>query len=324
MGARRNSNPSTHELRISVGQFLDEVEYTWSPNTYRNYRHDVGHVFLDWMANAGVVTVEAVTRELMVNYLRDQRNATYTRKNVPGVIHRVLPRTVEMRYTTAKKFFNWCVEQRIIGESPMATIKAPPAENRARYAFTSDEAKQLVRVAGQAPGALGLRDRAMVMTLFGTGARAGELLAMSTECRRCPGGCVRWAENRIILHGKGGKDRRLRMSRELKKAIKDWLPHRAPNPEGWIWTTQRRSVFSTNSLATWAKQLGRWADVEHVHPHRFRHTFATEFFRAHRDIKALQSRLGHTKVSITERYLNALGVDYGLDDGYDTPDTWLS
>lgn len=323
MGARRRTNPIGYELRNAVDEWLEEVRYQHSENTHRNYADQVGRVLISWLQQRGISRVDEITRQIMVEYLNAQRSATYTRRGQPNIVRRLSSRSVELRYDGASRFLRWCVERGYLRESPLAGVPRPRVEQKQVFAFSRGEVKRLLRAASMAPGALAYRDRAMVVTLLGTGARASELVAMSVTCTRCKGSCIDWARNELVLHGKGGRDRRMRVGREMRKALREWVDIRPVIPGGWIWVTHRRTVFTKHSLWQWAKLLGEYADVDNVHPHRFRHTFAVEFYEAHQNIKALQHRLGHSSPSITERYLRSLGVDYGLDDSFTTPDEWL-
>ena len=75
-------------------------------------------------------------------------------------------------------------------------------------------------------------------------------------------------------------------------------------------------------LADLRKQPPVCPQGRHGAAHRFRHTFASEFYRRHKDLLALRNLLGHTKIEVTERYLRSLGVEYGTTE-YMSPDDWL-
>src|SRR5690606_21225264 len=78
---------------------------------------------------------------------------------------------------------------------------APPQGRAAAGIFVQPgRVKRLLQASAKAPGILAYRDRAMVVTLLGTGARASELLAMSVACARCKGSCIDWARNELVLH----------------------------------------------------------------------------------------------------------------------------
>lgn len=299
------------------------MSYSLSESTYRYYRDHVLRAFCDWLDAQGMAAVEDITREDVIAFLRDQRKHTFSYKNQEHVVRTISQRYFEQRFYAVRRFFNWCVEQRYLEVSPMATIRPPRGEKRVRYAFTQEEAVKLRQEARRASGILGLRDYAMVVTLLGTGARPGELCAMSTSCARCPNGCIDLANSAVVLHGKGSKDRRVRLGKDARTAIRLWLDKRPVVPGGWVWTTQRRTGFSVVSLNKWANKLGAYAGVANCHPHRFRHTFATQFYVAHRDIVALKNVLGHTKIATTEHYLRQLGIDYTFTQQYPTPDEWL-
>lgn len=78
-----------------------------------------------------------------------------------------------------------------------------------------------------------------------------------------------------------------------------------------------------SAIEMMVRHLGDYADVHPCHLHRFRHTFATEFYLRNRDILALKGVLGHTTVEMTMRYLASLGIDYHETGRFSSPDEWL-
>ena len=185
------------------------------------------------------------------------------------------------------------------------------------FAFSQDEARRIVRYAAQASGWLGKRDRAIVLLMLGTGARADEVLSVLPNC-------INWPHREIVLHGKGDRDRRMKLGPELYRALREYDAVRPKLPGNHWWVTQRNTRLAYPAFWAMIKHLGEYAGVEGVHPHRFRHTFATEFTMGNNgNIRATQRRLGHSKIQTTENYLQSLGTDYGLEDWFRTPDEWL-
>jgi integrase/recombinase XerD len=90
-----------------------------------------------------------------------------------------------------------------------------------------------------------------------------------------------------------------------------------------VFVTQRKDPMEYSAAEVMVRYLGKYAGVEPCHLHRFRHTFATEFYLRNRDIIALKGMLGHTSVEMTMRYLASLGIDYHEAGNYASPDEWL-
>lgn len=195
----------------------------------------------------------------------------------------------------------------------MEGLAPPKEEKRVRTATPRDNWQKMLAEARGARGILKYRDPAIILLAVGTGARSGEIRAL-----RIPE--IDWNAHTLILHGKNQEDRRARMGRPLERALREWLRHRPEQPHDFVFISERGKPMSADLLWAMISNLSRYAEVGHAHPHQLRHTFAAEFTASNRDILATSRRLGHRRVSTTERYIQSLGVDYGLDENYRTPD----
>jgi integrase/recombinase XerD len=290
-------------LSDATADFLGR--YAWGPTaTLRNYRQLLEVGFLPFV---GDVDLAEITPALCVKFLTAERERGISAS------------WFEWRLRALKGFMRWCVEEGCLQQSPMERIKPPRTPHRIRVGFDREEVKRLVYYAGAGPGAIPVRDRAIVTFLLGTGARASELLGVTL-------GDLDFANGRIKLHGKGSKDRVVPMGPKVRAALRQWRAVRGryaePGRQEWWWT-QKRTPMGYATLNSMLNALEERAGVPNVEAHRFRHTFACEYFRAHRDIIALMGMLGHAKVETTQRYLAGLGVDYAVNSGYETPDAWL-
>ncbi len=317
MTKRKAVELSRFELSDLVGDFLSDYE-SGPPKTLAYYRDNVGRALFNYLSGRGIDAIEDVTPQVLREWLIHEADQSYDRK---GHVRRMSPRTVVGRHTAARRFFSWCVEQEIIPKSPMDMVRAPKAPEDAVVGFTDEEVERLIRESGKAWGWLAARDRAIVTTLLGTGARADELLRMTEDS-------IEWGRQgkggRITLHGKGGKIRRVPMGHTTAKAIKRYLRDRPDPRDDALWITLRRTPMNYGALNMMLKHLGEYSGVEGVTPHRFRHTYASQWWTHHRDILALKNLLGHSRIVTTERYLRSLGHEYGTDHTYETPDNWLA
>jgi site-specific recombinase XerD len=314
MPRRRPSKPLSFELSTAVDEFLSECAFTLSGRTHEWYAYHLG-VFVTWARDHSIADLAAITPEILRVYLNDQKAHTYSRKGSSAVQSLSLA-TLQSRQRSVSRFLEWCVEQDYLVESPMRKVKAIRGEQRAREAFTLEESMRLLKAARNADGWLRQRDTAIVGFLLGTGARADELLTLTNQH-------FDWNTGRVLVNGKGRKDRRIPMGKGVQKAIREYLRGRPASSHANIWLTTRGTAMSHGTLWAMLKALGEYADVEHCHPHRFRHTFAVEWYKANRDIMALKNLLGHSKVETTQRYLSSLGINYGTDGLYPMPDEWI-
>ncbi|MEY4762771.1 MAG: site-specific tyrosine recombinase XerD [Pseudomonadota bacterium] len=302
------------ELRDVVAQFLNE--YRHGPKkTLEYYEYHVERCLVPYLEERDVKTLLDITPAILRDFL--VREST-----------RVSSTTVGHRYNAAARLLSWAVDQDYIEFSPMRKVRRPKVVTPTRLAYTREEVTRLLAEAGKAGGWLGYRDRALVLFLVSTGARANEALSLTSSSfewasRRKPGEPGSRAV-RVLLHGKGQKDRWVPVGAKAAEAVKRYIVARPPSTTDNLWMTMQRTPMDHGALWAMLRNLGRYAGVEHVHPHRFRHTYTCEWWPVNKDIVALKNLLGHSKLQTTERYLRSLGVEYGTGDEYRTPDDWLA
>lgn len=304
--------PSTFDISNVIDEFLDDYRYGGSPRTLTYYNHHLMRAFVPWL--------NGYDPEADVTTLTPQ----HVRAFLADSAKRLAPTTLKARYVAVARFFAWSLEQGYIEDNPVKKVRAPKPPDQGHEAFSAEEARRLVKYAGLNPRRFcAARDRAIMLTLFGTGVRAEELCGIHVAD-------VDFKARRILIHGKGARDRRVPLGDDAARAIRRYqrerdaklrernseLPH--------LWISTRGNAMPYTSLYATLRAVGDAAGVANVHPHRCRHTFAVEFYRRHKDIMAVRAVLGHAHVEQTQTYLRSLGVDYGLSDGLSTPDSWLA
>jgi integrase/recombinase XerD len=294
------------ELRGVVDHFIEDKRYYASRKTILFYEDMVRRPLLGFLEGHGVESVSAVTPPIIVAYLNQERP-------------HLAQATFAARFSAAKHFFNWCVEQGYAPTSPMAKMRRPRLSKEGRVAFSREEILRMVKVCEQKPGINGHRDRALLLLLLGTGARAEEVENLTVET-------IDWPHRQLWLNGKGDKTRPVNMGPKLAAALRTWLRERRRwglQDGGPVFWTQRRQPMTYSAIEWFVRSLGQYAGVEKCHPHRFRHTFATEYFRQHRNLLAVQEALGHEKIETTMTYLRQLHLDYRTNLRLATPEEWL-
>jgi integrase len=288
------------------------------PKTQQFYRDQVGRAFLLYLQGEGVRRIGEVTPQLVRAYLDAQGHLS--RKSI---LH---------RYMAARTFLQWCVRQgkltAIVGmdkrgnptRNPADLVRKPTVPSSMRTGYDKEDTKLLLRAA--APSArnrrdwIGVRNLALLITLIGTGARADELLSMSVDD-------IDWQHARLLLHGKGERDRYMPMGKKLNTALKDYVRVRPRTPEPALWITMFGNPFDYDALRDMLKDLEERTGVERVQAHRFRHTYAVAHYEANRDVVALQHALAHRSPQTTMTYLQGLGFDFHLRARYPHVDEWL-
>jgi integrase len=101
----------------------------------------------------------------------------------------------------------------------------------------------------------------------------------------------------VVIRGKGGKERWVRPPQDVMSKLQRFA---RPGP---IWLTQAGEALKKHQIRKLIYRLAARAGLDDVHPHRFRATFAVNFYEATKDIQALKDILGHESIATTERYI---------------------
>jgi len=218
--------------------------------------------------------------------------------------------TVHHYYATLKAFFNWCVREGFLAESPVAKIRMANPKPKVIQPYSQEEIAKMLAVCDHDyrhnAKLLGSRNRAIVLMLLDTGLRVSEianikLLDINTE------------RGWIKVTGKGDKERVVRIGTTTQKALWRYLTHRPDNGRGELWLTEEGRPLQSGGIETMVKRLKQRAGVTSKgNCHRFRHTFALNFLRADRNPFNLQYLLGHSDLRMVRHYTATLGMEDAL------------
>lgn len=144
----------------------------------------------------------------------------------------------------------------------------------------------------------GLRDRALLATLFSTGLRVSELCGLNRD--------LDLARGELSVRGKGGKIRLVFLSPSARKAIAAYLALRTDTHEALFVSHRHNTRVTRLSPRSVQKLIRRWAKdagiAKRVTPHKLRHSFATDLLQGGADLRAVQMLLGHASLSTTQIY----------------------
>jgi integrase/recombinase XerC len=272
-----------------------------SPHTLRAYRGDVAAV-LNFAREHGVRDARGVDTLLLREYLASLSSPARA--------------TLARKQAALRGFFGWLARLGRIAADPTAPLRTP-RRGRPLPRGLDEPAVQRLLAAPEAEGASGLRDRAVLETLYSAGLRVEECSRLDLRDLDLPGGSVH-------VTGKGRKERLGLLGQPARAALAAWLPERER-----LLRDRRRAAqtalfvnardggrLTTRSLARlvkhWAKQAGLPADTS---PHTLRHSFATHLLDRGADLRVVQELLGHESLSTTQVYTH---VSIGrLKDVYD-------
>lgn len=205
------------------------------------------------------------------------------------------PLSLRTYYAYLRAFFNWCAAEGRLPASPMERVPAPKDPGDEVQPFADEEVARLLRAAGQTRQ--GERDRAIVLVLLDTGLRAQELCDLQYRDLDLD------ARSLKVRAGKGNKSRTVYLGRRATKALFDYVQADGRERGDPLFFAQSREGLTYAGLRQLFRRLGLAATVKDCHAHRMRHSFAISFLRAGGQQLALMRLLGHTTLTMTNRYV---------------------
>lgn len=202
------------------------------------------------------------------------------------------PITVRRELSTLRSFLGQLCRNGQLPHNPAAQVRAPKAPRKLPGIFEKDPLNAALDDAPAPEDPRALRAHALAELLYGCGLRLGEVQGL------------RWDSlhgDEIRVHGKGSKTRILPVGRSALAALAAWRAQQAPCAA--MFTARPGVPLSRSAIAA---DLKRWALQQglagRVHPHRFRHAFATHLLEESGDLRAVQELLGHANLATTQVY----------------------
>jgi integrase/recombinase XerD len=198
------------------------------------------------------------------------------------------------RVSTLKRFYQYCLRERRISADP--TLKLDPPKRAPRFPRSLSEADvEALLAAPNAATPLGLRDRAMLETLYATGLRVSELVALKTFE-------VNLDANVVRVLGKGSKERLVPLGEEAADWISRYLRTRNGKSDALFVTVRGRGMTRQAFWHLIRRYGARAIPGKKLSPHVLRHAFATHLINHGADLRVVQLLLGHADISTTQIY----------------------
>jgi integrase/recombinase XerD len=252
--------------------------------------------FVVWCDERGLVRPDEITVAVIERY---QRSLYHARKENGRPLSF---RAQRDRLSTVRRFFRWAAKTRVVEMSPCETIDMPRVEQRLpRAVLTIGEVEKILAVP-DVTTPMGVRDRAILETLYSTGIRRAEICALHVW------DLDRDGETLIVRQGKGKKDRIIPIGRRAVAWIEKYLDEVRPSlviepDDGTLFLTRLREPFSPIRMAELVRQTIDAAAIgKKGSCHIFRHTMATLMLEGGADIRFIQAMLGHASIVSTEVY----------------------
>mgnify|MGYP005809489611 CR=1 FL=1 len=265
-----------------LADFLSHLEIEGvSRNTRLAYGRDIGG-FLSWLG--GKKPLALVEREDLRAFLAEK-----SQNRAPASQARLS--------SSLRGFFLFLFKRGEVARNPAEKLRSPKVPKQAPATMDENETERLLsHHFPQTPR--GLRDRAMLEVLYGSGLRASELAGLALEDLNLEEGFLR-------VRGKGKKDRLVPLTEAARQALADYArrgrPRFLPKSNAFFVGKggkglSRQMVWRCVCQAATAAGLGR------LYPHALRHAFATHLIEHGADLRAVQMLLGHASITTTEIY----------------------
>ncbi|WP_080507595.1 tyrosine-type recombinase/integrase [Bryobacter aggregatus] len=276
-------------LRDAVLAFLeDRSRLSASAHTLRNYAIDLEQLVEFFSPPGAEVPAPAA---LGVNELREWMAALYDRKLSAISIRR--------KVSSLRSFFHHCHAHGITTKNPAKYLRLPKAPRKIPKVLEPDAVNYLVDNIGKTElkRPFPVRDRAIFEVLYGSGLRVSELTGLSMED-------VDLNERWLRVLGKGSKERMTPLGVTGAQALMAYLEERVPAVgETAVFLNYKGRRMSTRAVHQITKFYAMMLLGDpSVHPHEFRHSFATHLLNAGADLRAIQELLGHSQLSTTQMY----------------------
>lgn len=258
-----------------------EIEKGSSRHTIINYKADL-RVFTTFSGEKDIGAIDHLFIRQFLAYLR-QKNLSRA--------------SIARGLSCLRSFFKFLVREGCLKSNPLSGIATPKKEKRLPLFMEEGEVTKLLE--SPSNDLLGLRDKAILETLYSTGMRVSELVNMAIDSCDFIGGVVK-------VYGKGKKERFVPIGEEAIKAIRRYLNalrNKRPSDKKAVFLNSRGGRLTDRSVRRVVDRYIRKTSLnEKISPHTLRHSFATHLLNRGADLRSIQELLGHANLSTTQIY----------------------
>jgi integrase/recombinase XerD len=284
MKAHAESNTKLLD-RFSDGLWLSDG---LARNTLESYRRDVAQ-FARWLDEAhGKALIQALAADL-------QRHLAWQVE-----IKHAKPRSTSRLVSSLKRFFGFALREGLRADDPASGLESPKLPRSLPKSLSEEQVEALL-AAPDVGTAQGLRDRAMLETLYASGLRVSELVGLKTVQVSLDMGVLR-------ILGKGSKERLTPLGQEAAEWIERYQREARPEilrarKSDAMFVTSRGGAMTRQSFWALLKRHAATAGIRQaISPHTLRHAFATHLINHGADLRVVQLLLGHADISTTQIY----------------------
>ncbi len=207
--------------------------------------------------------------------------------------------SIRRKLAAVRGLFRFLMRECVVQINPAKLVLTPKSPKRLPDVMTAEQANRLVD--GVGGGALErphpARDRALFELLYGCGIRVGELAGLNLED-------LDRSEGWLRVRGKGKKERQVPVPGKAAAALERYLAERpVVRDQNAVFLNHRRGRLTARGIGGIVKLYATYLSGDpSIHPHSFRHAYATHLLADGADLRAIQELLGHARLSTTQKY----------------------
>ncbi len=272
-------------------QFV-KVEKGLAENSAISYKNDLERYLLFLKREFRLMDLGGVTLQHIEQFLNELAELELS------------PGTIARNISSIRSFHEFAVVENFAEANPAELVDLPKKAGKLPEVLSADEVMRIIDKADRTEDA-GIRDAAILETLYATGMRVSELTGLQLDNLYFEIGFIR-------VIGKGNKERLVPVGQMAQKAVEHYIesvrerfvnPKKRSKTENKLFLNQRGGPLSRMSIWNIVNKYAQKAEIEkNVYPHIFRHSFATHLLEGGADLRAVQEMLGHSSIITTEIY----------------------
>lgn len=284
------------EITVRVEEFLAALKHERdaSEHTLRAYERELHNFAIYMVAKSGAgLAVGKIEHPQIRAYLSELYGRGLTKASAARALAAI------------RSWFKWLARRGYVEQNPAALVATPKLPKHLPRVPTIEQMNRVVDAAQEDGTAWAERDRVIFELLYGCGIRNAELVGLNLAD-------IYWANDAILVRGKGRKERQVPLGDAAAMALRAYLPERAARLEAAGKQTDALLVnarlkgegrLTTRSVGRIVKRIAVAQGLPaEVHPHTLRHAFGTHMLEEGADLRAIQELLGHERLSTTQRY----------------------
>ena len=276
-------------MKELIDTFLNylSVERGLSRNTIISYREDL-NTYLDFIEKSDIEVLSKISKNNITNFMFAQKERG------------IAVNSIARRLAAIRMFHRFLTRERIVKDDPSTLIDSPKLWKRIPETLTLNEVEALIEQP-DTRCAQGIRDRAILETLYATGMRVSEAVNLKKDNVNLDIGFLRCV-------GKGDKERVIPLGKKAIASINRYLEAARPKflkekESEFLFVSRFGKNISLQSFWKILKKYARLARIKKpIKPHTLRHSFATHLLEHGADLRSVQEMLGHSNISTTQIY----------------------